>query len=86
MSEQNVLEAVGTIKIGLLILGNRIKAKDAALDAAIAAAEYVVKLCEANYKAGQSPNPNERSMPEATIAHVYAAMAFVEEARKARTL
>lgn len=64
----------------------KFKAKDEALDEAIAAAEYVVKICEADNRAGQSPNPMERSMPAATIAHVYAAMAFVQNARKARAL
>lgn len=55
----------------------------AALDKAVAAAEYVVNLCEANNRSGESPNPYEKADWVATVAHCYAAMAFVGEARAA---
>lgn len=54
-----------------------------ALGQAISAGEYVVDICEADTKAGVSPNPLECSMPHATLAHCYGAMAFLKPARKA---
>jgi hypothetical protein len=37
----------------------------------------MVSLIEADFRAGESPNPNERSMPHATLAHCYASAAFI---------
>ena len=54
-----------------------------ALTGAVTAGEYVVQLCEADMKSGESTYPNERSMPAATLAHCYAAMSFLGVARKA---
>ena len=61
----------------------RIKVLEGALEEAIGAGEYVVKIIEADGKAGVSPNGFERSMPHATLAHCYAAMSFLNQARKA---
>jgi len=55
----------------------------AALAEAISAGEYVVNLVEEDQRAGVSPNPMERSHPTAALAHCYAAMAFLNRARKA---
>jgi len=52
---------------------------------AIEAGEYVVALCEADVEAGRSPNPAEKSDPNAALAHAYAAMNFLPEARQALT-
>ena len=50
-----------------------------AAKAASNSAHYIVGLVEADCKAGDSPNPNERSMPHAALAHCYASVAFVKE-------
>jgi ribosomal protein L25 (general stress protein Ctc) len=61
----------------------RIKVLEDALRKAICAGEYVVKLCEDDYKCGASPNPMVKSMPSAVIAECYAAMSFLNQAREA---
>jgi len=61
----------------------RIKVLEDALKEAIGAGEYVVKIIEADGKAGASTNVFERSMPHATLAHCYAAMSFLNQARAA---
>lgn len=53
----------------------------AALQKAVGAAEFIIKICEADYEAGASPSPCRRSMPSAALAHCYGAVAYVGEAR-----
>lgn len=55
----------------------------AALNEAVSAGEYVVKLCEADVEAGRSPSPFKKSDPNAVMAHCYAAMSFLPNAYKA---
>lgn len=54
-----------------------------ALERAVNAAQYAVRLIEANDKAGQSASPFEKADWIGTVAHIYGAMAFVTEARTA---
>ncbi len=54
-----------------------------ALQSAVSAGEYVVNLAHANDKAGQSPDPHEKADWIGTVAHMYAAMSFLNEARAA---
>lgn len=54
-----------------------------ALKAAKEAGTYVIQLCEANDKAGTSPNPNEKSDWVGTVAHCYAAMSFLSKVHAA---
>ncbi len=65
------------------IIRQQMLAKDEALKSAISAAEYVIRLCEANSKAGDSPSPTQKADWIGTVAHCYAAMSFVNEARAA---
>lgn len=55
----------------------------AALEEAVAAAEHVIGVCEADLKAGESSSTTQRSMPHAALAECYATMAFVSNARAA---
>jgi hypothetical protein len=48
-----------------------------------AGGKYIIDLCEADLKAGESANPFERSMPETTIAHCYAATNFMNTLNQA---
>ena len=50
---------------------------------AVSAAEYVIALCHDDLKRGRDPSPLVASTPSATLAHAYAAMAFVGELRAA---
>jgi hypothetical protein len=59
------------------------KTDRAALKNAVSAAEYVVSLCERNIAAGESPNPNVKADWPSTVAHCYAAMTFITQARAA---
>ena len=54
-----------------------------AAGAAVNAAEYVIALCHDDAKRGRDPSPFVASTPSATLAHAYAAMAFVGELRAA---
>ena len=57
-----------------------------ALEAAVAAGEYVVGLVHATDRAGQSANPHERADWVGTCAHAYGAMSFLNESRAALAL
>jgi hypothetical protein len=52
------------------------------LDRAVGAAEYVIKICEDDVKAGEDPSPFKKANHSGALAHCYAAMNFVVGARK----
>lgn len=54
-----------------------------ALENAVKAGEYVVKLVEDTGACGDSPNPNLKADWLGTAMHCYAAMAFLSHARAA---
>ena len=61
----------------------RITKLEQALQKAISAGEYVVRLVEDTGACGLSPNPNVKSDWLGTAMHCYAAMSFLQEARAA---
>ena len=54
-----------------------------ALRKAVSAASYAVRLAEDTLACGNSPNPAVKADWAGTVAHMYAAMNFVTEARAA---
>lgn len=81
--DETLLREPARLRKQIIVLERENRELAEALKHAIGAAEYVIKLCEDTLKCGDSPNPHVKADWLGTTAHCYAAMSFVNGARKA---